>query len=498
MKKLTKAVSLGLCAALAAGMTACSAPASSGAAGSTEGSTAGSAAGTTASGDIVNLKWVTVGTGMPANYDSWAAKVNEYLGEKIGVNIEMEVVPWGDWDARRSVIVNTGGDYDIVFGNMNVYANDVKLGAYLDLSEYLKNTPELYNSMPEEYWDAMEVDGKIYGVPTYKDSSVTYYLVWDENLAKENGIDPAQYTELDQLTEPLQKLHDATGEASFPLGSNGTPWSYSLYDNLGTGLPALGVRYNDEERKVVPVFEQQEIMDQFKLFRSWYESGIINADASTKAEENSYKICSVAQGWSGAAKTTWGPNMGVDAVAVQWSPTMVSNDSVRGSINSISANCKNPEKALEFLQLINTDSYLRDMFYYGEEGVDWEYVGEGADKRVHRNRDSWEMAGYTQGSYFIVTPTDAVEFNEWDEVKELNENAEESVMLGFDMDITNVADQIANCNEIYMRYRGEVTTGTIDPEQGVADMMDEMRAAGFDDIVKEAQAQVDAWAAENK
>ena len=239
-------------------------------------------------------------------------------------------------------------------------------------------------------------------------------------------------------------------------------------------------------------------MDQFKLFRSWYESGIINADASTKAEENSYKICSVAQGWSGAAKTTWGPNMGVDAVAVQWSPTMVSNDSVRGSINSISANCKNPEKALEFLQLINTDSYLRDMFYYGEEGVDWEYVGEGADKRVHRNRDSWEMAGYTQGSYFIVTPTDAVEFNEWDEVRELNENAEESVMLGFDMDITNVADQIANCNEIYMRYRGEVTTGTIDPEQGVADMMDEMRAAGFDDIVKEAQAQVDAWAAENK
>lgn len=108
------------------------------------------------------------------------------------------------------------------------------------------------------------------------------------------------------------------------------------------------------------------------------------------------------------------------------------------------------------------------------------------------------MAGYTQGSYFIVTPTDAVEFNEWDEVRELNENAEESVMLGFDMDITNVADQIANCNEIYMRYRGEVTTGTIDPEQGVADMMDEMRAAGFDDIVKEAQAQVDAWAAENK
>lgn len=66
MKKLTKAVSLGLCAVLAAGMTACSAPASSGAASTGGTSTAGTSTGASASGDIVNLKWVTVGTGMPA------------------------------------------------------------------------------------------------------------------------------------------------------------------------------------------------------------------------------------------------------------------------------------------------------------------------------------------------------------------------------------------------------------------------------------------------
>ena len=34
------------------------------------------------SGEIVNLKWVTIGNGMPTNYDSWIAKVNEYIGEK--------------------------------------------------------------------------------------------------------------------------------------------------------------------------------------------------------------------------------------------------------------------------------------------------------------------------------------------------------------------------------------------------------------------------------
>ena len=57
--------------------------------------------------EIVTLKWVTVGNGMPANYDSWIAQVNEYVGEKIGVNIEMQVIGWGDWEPRRNVIINT-------------------------------------------------------------------------------------------------------------------------------------------------------------------------------------------------------------------------------------------------------------------------------------------------------------------------------------------------------------------------------------------------------
>ncbi|MDE6220702.1 MAG: hypothetical protein K2G51_09790 [Lachnospiraceae bacterium] len=57
------------------------------------------------SGEIVNLKWVTIGNGMPTNYDSWISSVNAYIGEKIGVNLEMEVIPWGDWDNRRNIIL---------------------------------------------------------------------------------------------------------------------------------------------------------------------------------------------------------------------------------------------------------------------------------------------------------------------------------------------------------------------------------------------------------
>lgn len=45
---------------------------------------------------------------------------------------------------------------------------------------------------------------------------------------------------------------------------------------------------------------------------------------------------------------------------------------------------------------------------------------------------------------------------------------------------------------------GVLLTGTADPEVMVPQMMQELRAAGFDKIVAEAQSQVDAFMATNK
>lgn len=51
---------------------------------------------------------------------------------------------------------------------------------------------------------------------------------------------------------------------------------------------------------------------------------------------------------------------------------------------------------------------------------------------------------------------------------------------------------LQNCTEIYNRYKSEINTGAVDPETAVPEMMSEMRAAGFDDIVEKVQAQIDA------
>lgn len=440
--------------------------------------------------EIVNLKWVQVGSGQPDNYEAWKENINKYLAEKIGVNIDVEVVSWGDWDSRRSTLVNTGGDYDIMFTNASTYVQDVKMGAFLDITDLLKdNAPKLLASMPEDYWNATKVDGQIYAVPTYKDSSMTFYFIFVKKLLEKYNIDVDKLKTLEDLTEPLTKIKNGEKDTPFILNKEGISNSLveKKYDSMG--LPGLGVKYSDSSKKLVPVFEQEDVMKELKLLHQWYKDGLINADAATLAEKPKYRPFGIEQGWSGAAKTVWGPNMGEEVVAVPWGDTVVSNVTVGGSLNCISASCEHPDKALQFLELINTDSYVRDSFFYGLEGDDWVYT---ADKKVHKNNDEWKMAGYTQGTFFIVSQRDDVDFNQWDEVKELNAKAIASPVLGINLDVTDFEDEMVNCVEIYNKYKSELFTGTKDPEAMVKTMMEEMRKAGFDDMQKKAQEQIDA------
>lgn len=438
--------------------------------------------------EVVTLKWIVVGSGMPSNYDAWQKNINKYLEDKIGVNIDVEVISWGDWGNRRNLAVTSGEYYDILFTDSGRYMSEVKLGAFLDISELVKTaTPELYNYIPTAYWDAVRVGGKIYSVPTYKDSSATQYMVWDKAVAEKYNIDINNSTTFASLSEKFEEIKNAEGTSPVVLDKNGFDVILSVYDQMGAELPALGVRYDDKTRTVVNVLEQPEIVEQLELFHDWYQKGIINADAPTLDETPSYRMFFTAQGWSGAAKTTWGPKMGVDAEAIKFIDSIVSNTTVRGSLNAIYSGCKYPEKALQFIQLMNTDSYVRDSFYYGLEGENFKYT---ADKKIEKLNSEWTMAGYTQGTFFKVSQLADDEFNQWEEVKELNDKATGSVLLGFDFDTKDIETELANCREVYNKYKSTLLTGAEEPKALIAKITEELKAAGFEKVMAEAQKQI--------
>lgn len=148
----------------------------------------------------------------PKTYDEWLDQINPYLEEKIGVNVEMEIVPWGDWDNRRNVITNSGEYFDILFTDQNRYGSEVSTGVLLDITDMLEeNAPELYKMIPEDYWNAVEIDGKVYGVPTYKDSSLSEFFVWDQDIADKYEIDVEKVTDFESLYTALKTIKEGEG-----------------------------------------------------------------------------------------------------------------------------------------------------------------------------------------------------------------------------------------------------------------------------------------------
>ena len=118
--------------------------------------------------------------------------------------------------------------------------------------------------------------------------------------------------------------------------------------------------------------------------------------------------------------------------------------------------------------------------------------GNTDDNKVHRLTTDWGMAGYTQGTFFNVTQTDDVDFNQWDEVEELNEKATPSEMLGFNLDTSNIETELANCRAVYEKYYSELFTGAQDPRELVKTIDAELETAGWETIREEAQKQIDA------
>ena len=457
------------------------------------GDNGGNTAGDT-SGEVPTITWYMVGGGQPSNIDTWTEKANAYLDEKqIGAHIDIQCVDWGGWGDRRSMIIQTNEPYDIMFTDSGSYASDVAMGAFADLTELIKETPGITDLIPQNYLDACKIGGKLYAIPAYKDTAMANYFTWTKEYVEEYYPDYANIHTLADATPAVKAISEGTEEPALLLNKDGiSPIVGQRYDQLGMGgMGAIGVSYYDPDGKVVCTFEQQDVMDQLKVMHEWMNAGYINSDAATAPEATGMCGVGVSQGWPSAAKG-WGDGRGAEVVVSLFGDIVVSTDTIQGSMACISASSAHPLEALKILELVNTDNKFRDMLYYGEEGVNFDYVEEDGMQKVHKINNDWTLAGYTQGTFKTVSPQEGTQ-PYFDEVDQQNKNAISSVAMGFVFDKTPVADKIAACQAIFEEYKGLLQTGTGEPESTVATMMSSMRASGFDDIVAEAQAQLDAF-----
>lgn len=444
------------------------------------------------SGDIPTLTWWLIGN-QPENLQAGLDKINAYTSQKIGVKVDIKVAGWGDWEQKVNQIVNTGEKFDIMFTNNTKYNIQVQQGAFADITDLVqKETPELYSFIPKLVWDGAKIKDKIYSVPTYKDSSLTQYWIFDDAYVQKYKLDVANiktYADLDKAMTTIKKGEGKSVYPMYQIQNDGFSGMTNDYDDLTLGFKFLGVRTDDKNRKVVSVLEQPDIMEKLNFVHKWYKEGIINPDAPTLKDSPKSKIFFPAQGFPGA-EIGWAADQGVKKYdTVQISTPLYSNSTIQGSLNAISANSTHKVEALKFLQLVNTDQKLRDMLAYGVEGTDFEYK---SPKVVKRLTDTWGIGNYAIGTFFDMATQEGSPADQWDQVKKLNDKAVGSVCLGFTPDTSKITSEIANCQATWDKYRYELLNGASDPQTTVPKLMADLKASGLDKIMAEMQSQIDA------
>lgn len=439
------------------------------------------------------------------------ALVAEYINELPQVqalNVTIEIVKQASGSSEHyekiPLLLASSEQMDIGFDSGTNFTTRVYQNAYLDISEYLEGD-ELYDALPENLWNGVTINGGIYGVPTYKELGAQWICYAQRDIIEEAGIDPENITtltlaEMEPILEVLQEKEYAPfmvlGKQYnniMQLGLSGT------YDSFISGFIAAVDR--TEGKTVVNGYETEEFVETVKLMRSWNEKGYIAEDALTRSDFNSYWIN--GEGKYGLGIVSYAPlnqvnfaasPFNLDVVPLPVSVPIVSNDAAQGSIFGIYQKCENPERAYEFLKLWNTDPEVKNAFCYGIPGRHYELV-DGQVQTVENINDLYIGQNWTTGNCTISYTKTNEPVDKWEVYEAWNETGIAAANLGFILNTESVSDKIATCNAVLAEYMPPLMLGFVEPESGIAQLQEQLKAAGIDDIVAEVQTQYDAWLA---
>jgi putative aldouronate transport system substrate-binding protein len=182
---------------------------------------------------------------------------------------------------------------------------------------------------------------------------------------------------------------------------------------------------------------------------------------------------------------------------VPCTPAYVDTTSSQGAMMAISTSSKNPERAMMFLNLLNTDPYLFTLLEYGVEGVHYNLTDGKVvftDKRAEYTPWTNGMGNVTQ-----LPPLDGQDINFWEDFKAYYGSAKSIPALGWAYDPTNKQTEMAALANVAAEYALALSTGTVDPAQALPEFIKKLKDNGIDGVVEDANTQLtDYLAAKGK
>ena len=445
--------------------------------------------------EVPTLTWLIPGDKQP-DIASVMAEANKITEAKIGARLDIQFIDTGSFSERMKMNMAAGEDFDLCFsGWVNPYTTAVKNGGLMDITEMIDAHPSLKETLPDYAWEAATIDGRVYGVPNLQIMATGTSLVIQKAIADKYDFDWSTVKHINDIEPFLEMVKE--GEPNlYPYRTNYgmQAWREVKWEGLSGGY----VIARDGSSSEIKLFrDTEEFKDAQETLRRWYQKGYIRQDVlsagdDTADEKAGKYVISTAVTKPGLAEISKQLS-GRDVIVVEVVEPYLQKSKCLATLIAIGANSKNPEKAMDFIELVNTDTELYNLICFGIEGKHYNLNEEG--KVVYVEGSGYApKADWKFGNQFNAMLTEGMDDNIWEETARINNEARKSPVLKFQFDSDPVRSQISQYSAIGDEFN-VMNHGADIPENYMNEWIQKCEAAGEDAIGEELQKQINEfWA----
>jgi putative aldouronate transport system substrate-binding protein len=429
-------------------------------------------------------------------------EINKITKEKINATVKLVPIGISAWQQQSNLLLTGNEKLDlIVASSFFGYNTSAVKGQYLPLDDLLeKHGKGILEAVPKNLLEGDRVNGKLYAVPSSRDWGVDYGFIMRKDIVDKHNIDLSQVKSFADL-ENVFKIVKVKEPTLTPIVNTGalqtaTNLIGGKFDALGD---SLGVVSFADGKKIINLFEQPEYKDALELTRKWFKEGYVIKDSAT-SQEAAANIVKAGKGFGYFSHMKPGYEVqekgitGHEMVAVRFTDVYSYTDSATSFGMAIARNSQNPEKAMEFMNLLYTDKDIMNLIANGIEGKHYEVESDGTIKLPEGVTESKYVFGQWQiGNSFLTYPWTGNPPNYWEIFKKHNDSAIFSPAFGFTFNPDPVKTEIAAATNVINQYKVGLESGTLDPDKSLPEFNKKLKQAGLDKIIAEKQKQFDEW-----
>lgn len=437
--------------------------------------------------DKTVLVWAIQETLYERNYPFYTYDVNEYL-DSLGCNYCVCFYPiradqseddTNSYTDKITEMIENGNQVDIVYSSFtsvnesgnNAYHKYIYNGIFEPLNKYFETDlgKKLYEIMPAEHWQALTVDGNIYGIDgSMHTLSDDYGYYVNSKLAEKYGFNIAAPIE-DQL-DILEKVKANENCDVFVSYNDFNIASYIVDIKEITSA----VYFDESEMTAKCILDNPEFMDKLRFMYDLKQKGYL-VDPDLPVSDTFFILRTNFAGGKEHYRNIETVDITYNNHPVNAIPVFADDTSVRSSYmaTGISSSSEYKNQAFELLALTQTDPYLNNLLTYGKKEEDFKL----SDGIVDTIINPVSIDRFPNKMICYPTASDAITPEEY---QAIYKSANRSETLGFAFDGRDVIPQSSATSKLFLKFNFLYVE---DLDKAITDLRTELEQNGINDVI---------------